>query len=63
MQVEDAGIDKTGYFRLKTHFFAQKVIIIQSYWLILSNLKSYLLNTEKNSKDDKIFRIRIARPP
>lgn len=24
MQVEDAGIDKTGYFRLKTHFFAQK---------------------------------------
>lgn len=55
MQVEDAGIDKTGYFRLKTHFFAQKVIIIQSYWLILSKLT--------NSKDDKIFRIRIARPP
>lgn len=33
MQVEDAGIDKTGDFRLKIHFFAQKMIII----IILAN--------------------------
>lgn len=54
MQVEDAGIDKTGYFRLKTHFCPKS----DYNTIIWANF------VEANKfKDDKIFRIRIARPP